>query len=82
MRSEITGHLHHNDINDAQHGLRKRNSYEAQLILTEEDLAGETDKCGKTGVILPNLWKAFDKVPHKHLLLKLDFYGVRGKTKR
>ena len=26
--------------------------------------------------------KAFDKVSHKHLIYKLDFYGIRGKTNR
>ena len=33
-------------------------------------------------MILLDFSKVFDKVPHKHLLLKLDFYGIRGKTKR
>ena len=26
--------------------------------------------------------KAFDKVGHRHLAEKLDFYGIRGKTKQ
>ena len=83
MRSEITGHLHRNDIiTDAQHGFRRRHSCETQLILTVEVLAGETDKGGQTDVILLDFSKAFDKVPYKRLLLKLDFYGIRGMTKR
>ena len=45
-------------------------SFETQLILTVDDLAGETDKGGQTDVILLDFSKAFDKVPHKRLLLK------------
>ena len=53
MGSEITGHLHRNDIiTDAQHGFRTKRFCETQLILTVEDLAGETDKGGQTDVIL------------------------------
>ena len=83
MRFEITGHLHHNNIiTHAQLSFCKRHSCETQLILTVEDLAGEIDRGGQTDIILLDFSKAFDKVPHKHLLLKLDFYGIRGKTKR
>ena len=34
----------------------------------------------QTDVIVMNFAKAFDKVPHKRLLYKLDFYGIRGST--
>ena len=81
--SGITGHLHRNDIiTDVQHGFRKRRSCETQMILTVEDLAGEIDKGSQTDVILPDFSKAFDKVAHKRLLLRLYLYGTRGKTKR
>ena len=38
--------------------------------------------CGhrQTDVIVMDFAKAFDKVPHKRLLYKLDFYGIRGST--
>ena len=32
----------------------------------------------QTDVIVMDFAKAFDKVPHKRLLYKLDFYGIRG----
>ena len=83
MRSEITGHLHRNDIiTVAQQGFRKRRSCETQLILTVEDLASEIGKGGQTEVILQDYLKAFKNVAHKRLSLKLDFYGTRGKSKR
>ena len=31
-------------------------------------------------VIVMDFAKAFDKVQHKRLLYKIDFYGVRGST--
>ena len=46
-----------------------------------EDLACEINKSGQTDVILLDFSKASDKVKHKRLLLKLDFYGIRDKTK-
>ena len=35
---------------------------------------------GHTDVIAMDFAKAFDNVPHKRLLYKLDFYGIRGST--
>ena len=34
----------------------------------------------QTDVIVMDFAKAFDKVPHKRLFHKLDFYGIRGST--
>ena len=34
----------------------------------------------QTDVIVMDFAKAFDKVSHKRLLYKLDFYGIRGST--
>ena len=83
VRSGITEHLEKNKIiTDAQHGFRKKRSCETQLILTAHDLAKHLDNSGQTDAILLDFSKAFDKVPHKRLLIKLDFYGIRGKTKR
>ena len=83
VTSEISSHLNkYNIITDAQHGFRKKRSCESQLILTVDDLAATVDKAGQTDTILLDFSKAFDKVPHKRLLLKLDHYGIRGQTKR
>ena len=49
---------------------------------TVEDLTDEIDKGGQTDKILLDFLKAFDKVPHKRLLLKLDSCGITSKTKR
>ena len=34
----------------------------------------------QTDVIIMEFVKAFDKVPHRRLLYKLDYYGIRGST--
>ena len=34
----------------------------------------------QTDVIIMDFVKAFDKVPHRRLLYKLDYYGIRGST--
>ena len=34
----------------------------------------------QTDVIIMDFTKAFDKVPHRRLLYKLDYYGIRGST--
>ena len=78
MRPEITEQLHCNNIitdTDAQHGFPKKFSCETQVILIffVEDLAGEIGKGGQSNIILLDFSKAFDKVPHKRLLMKLDF---------
>ena len=36
----------------------------------------------QTDVIIMDFVKAFDKVPHMRLLYKLDYYGIRGSTRK
>ena len=81
VRAEVTKHLESNNIlNDAQHGFRKKRSCESQLILTTNDLAEELDKGGQTDTVLLDFSKAFDRVPHQRLIMKLFHYGIKGKT--
>ena len=34
----------------------------------------------QTDLIIMDFAKAFDKVPHRRLLHKLEYYGIRGST--
>ena len=79
IHSRLMKHLDlHNILADSQHGFRKKRSCESQLIRTINDLAkGMNDKT-QVDAILLDFAKAFDKVPRKRLLLKLDHYGIRG----
>ena len=67
-------------LNETQHGFRKNRSCETQLIITIDDLAKCLNENGQTDAILLDFSKAFDKVPHARLRIKLDYYGIRGQT--
>ena len=79
--SHIAKHLAGNNILiDQQHGFRQRFSCETQLISAINDWAKCINSRSQTDVILLDFSKAFDSIPHQRLLLKLDYYGICGKT--
>ena len=79
--SNIMSHLDkHNVLTDSQHGFRARRSCETQLVSLVHELASSLDSGIQTDLAILDFSKAFDKVPHKRLLKKLDHYGVRGNT--
>ena len=63
-----------------QHGFRKRRSCESQLLTTVQDLASGLDNQQQMDAILLDFSKAFDKVPHQRLLMKLEHYGATRTT--
>ena len=70
---------------DCQHGVRSQRSCETQLVQFFHDLVSNLDLAlnrnhGQTDVIIMDFAKAFDNVPHRRLLYKLDNYGIRGST--
>ncbi len=54
----------------------------SQLITTIHDLAKGLNDKDQVDAVLLDFSKAFDKVPHHRLSLKLDHYGIRGNTLR
>ena len=81
--SHMAKHLsQHNILLDSQHGFRERLSTVTQLITSVHDWATTLEHRGQTDVVLLDFSKAFDKVSHYHLSVKLDFYGIRGSTQR
>ena len=68
----------HNFISNTQHGFQKGLSCETQLATTVEELQKSLDNKYQQDVVILDFNKAFDKVPHRHLLKKLDTSGIRG----
>ena len=76
-------HLEQNNIlSNDQFGFHQKQSADLQLLLTVLDLALSLNNNNRTqsDCILLDFNKAFDKVSHKLLLLKLKFYGITGET--
>ena len=74
-------HLETNQLlYDLQHGFRSSRSCETQLISFLQNLAQSNNDNIQTDVIIMDFAKAFDKVPHRHLIYKLKYYGVTGHT--
>ena len=70
---------------DCQHGFGSRKSCETQLVQFVHDIISNLDGAmnrghTQTDLIIMDFAKAFDKVPHRRLLHKLDYYGIRGST--
>ena len=63
-----------------QDGFRKNTSCETQLLEFVTDLINIPRNIKQTDVIVMDFSKAFDKVPHNRLLLKLKYYGIRNNT--
>ena len=77
VHSSVRRHFHKNQIlTDKQHGFRARRSCGTQLISTIQEIANNMTQKGQTDVILLDFAKAFNKVHHRRLLHKLNYYGA------
>ena len=66
-------------IKDSQHGFRKGRSCLTNLLAFLEQLTQLIDRGLSSDAVYLDFAKAFDKVPHNRLLLKLKAHGVTGK---
>jgi len=79
IHSQVINHLEKNgSLSDTQHGFRKSRSCETQLLQTVDDLAKALNNKEQTDSILLDFSKAFDRVSHRKLLIKLKHYGICG----
>ena len=75
--SYIVTHLEDFDLfSHNQHGFRRNLSCESQLILLYHDVMSSIDKKKSVDLAFIDFSKAFDKVPHNHLLNKLKTYNL------
>ena len=87
MEHILTSHImkHANDRNilyGQQHDFRGGRSCETQPVEFINDLAYNMQNEGQIDAAIMDFSKAFDKVGHQRLLLKLNHYGIRGKTNK
>ena len=81
LHSRIMKHIDEcNVLTKFQHGFRRGHSCESQLIQTMHDLCSNRDKRLQIDMLVLDFSKAFDTVPHHHLMLKLSNYGITGFT--
>ena len=84
--SNINNHLAlDNILADCQHCFQSQRSCATHLVQFVHDiisnLGGAVNRGHKqTDLIIMDFAKAFDKVPHRRLLHKLEYYGIRGAT--
>jgi hypothetical protein len=69
-------------ISNMQYGFMKGKSTTTQIITVLSNIHNIFDTRDKTDVIYFDLAKAFDSVPHKLLLHKLQSFGIHGKLLR
>ena len=79
IRDAVIQHMNTNNLfSAAQHGFIKGKSCTTQLLEFLEDVSQALDE--GVDVIYLDFKKAFDKVPHRRLLVKLQGYGIQGKV--
>ena len=67
----------HKLITDCQYGFRSKRSCETQLLTLSDELIQGLDKGRQLDLAILDFSKAFDCVPHEHLLKKLDHCGIQ-----
>jgi len=81
IRNALLNHMIVNKfLSDYQHGFIQGRSCTTQLLRVIDKWTEILDNGGAVDTIYLDFAKAFDTVPHKRLLLKLESYGVSGRV--
>ena len=79
LRNIINKHLEAYElIHDSQHGFRRGRSCLTNLLYFYDQVINELDVKNPVDIIFLDFEKAFDKVPHKRLIKKLNAHGICG----
>ena len=83
IKNKILEHVEeHAALSGNQHGFMKGKSCLTNLLETLEEVTASLDQGLSVDVIFQDHAKAFDSVPHKRLINKLQAYGCTGKASR
>lgn len=81
ITSSLVSHFNqYNILYHLQHGFRHARTCESQVLELTTALQTNLSERKQTDLIIMDFSKAFDKVCHKRLLAKLDYYGIRNDT--
>jgi len=81
VRDALVQHLENNGlIRGTQHGFRRGGSCLSNLLQFLDRVTSDIDNGACVDVIYLDFAKAFDKVPHKRLMAKLEKHGIGGKV--
>ena len=81
IAKNIREHLEkHNLIRDSQHGFMKGRSCLNNLLSFYNKVIETADSDENYDIIYLDFNKAFDKVPHHRLLLRLQAHGIDGRV--
>ena len=79
IRDNVVNHMNKNKLfSDKQFGFISGRSTTLQLLHVISIWCEILDEGGTIDVIYCDFMKAFDKVPHKRLLYKIEKYGIVG----
>ena len=79
IRDELVDYVNRNNLFCIdKHGFIKGKSCVTQLHKFMEDITDAIDQGHEVDIIYLDYSKAFDKVPHKRLLTKISWYGIKG----
>ena len=79
INRSLSVHLENGVLHNTQHGFRKGRSCQTNLIEFFDKITQWTDEGNCVDVLYLDFRKAFDKVDHERLMVKLAAAGVHGK---
>jgi len=79
LRDVIVDHLETKALlRSSQHGFRRKRSCLTNLLEFLNDVTSKVDSGSPVDVIYLDFQKAFDKIPHKRLFMKMLAHGISG----